>query len=291
MVLSEEQKQIIDAEYKLGKTAINIAKIIGVGKGQVFSYLKESNQIRKGGYKKMIDPELEGRVVDLYSTGLTTSQVAKEVDLGQSTIVGILQKYNAARSLSESHRKYSPELKQNAIDMYVRGHSLNAVSKFYDVTHPSSITQWLNDAGIPQRDRSEAAIGSNQHYMRGRTGEDHHLWKGGLSFGPYCPKFNKYFKRRVRAFFKHECALCGKPQSEEQRALQVHHIHYNKSSCCDVEAPREFILLCNSCHMKTNHNRDYWEEYLSDLIKTKYGGKCYYSEKEYVELDNIIVKK
>jgi hypothetical protein len=33
--------------------------------------------------------------------------------------------------------------------------------------------------------------------------------------------------------------------------------------------------------MKTNHNRDYWENYFSELINTKYGGKCYYTKEEY----------
>jgi len=272
---------IIDEMYSKGETAINIGKAIGIGKGRIFSYLKESGQIKKGGFKKLISSEKELEAVDLYNTGLSTSEVAERLNLGQSTIVYIIQKYGASRTLSESHQKYSQEIKDSAIKMYLEGHSLVAVAELHNIAHPASINQWLDEAGIPLRSRSEAAISSINHYMRGRTGEEHPLWKGGISYYPYCEKFTQEFRKRVREFFENKCCLCSKTREEEGRALQVHHVHYDKQSCCNENSPRQFILLCNSCHMKTNHNRDYWENYFSELINTKYGGKCYYTKEEY----------
>lgn len=122
------------------------------------------------------------------------------------------------------------------------------------------------------------------------TLENNNSWKGGVSFEPYCFKFNEEFRSRVRAFFNHTCLLCGKPQSEnkyktEKKAgkvqkLNVHHVHYRKDACCSEDAPRYFAPLCLECHRKTNDNREYWEDYFENLIDTKFGGKCYFTKEE-----------
>ena len=103
-------------------------------------------------------------------------------------------------------------------------------------------------------------------------GDKNGNWKGGISFEPYCPKFNREFKERVRAFFGYKCVECGTPQNGEK--LSVHHVNFNKKTCCDNSIPL-FVTLCRNCHMKTNHNRPYWEQHFTSLINDKYGGKCY----------------
>ena len=113
-----------------------------------------------------------------------------------------------------------------------------------------------------------------------RYGENSPVWKGGISFEPYCILFNKEFKERVRAFFDNKCAVCGKTKEENGRSLCIHHVNYDKKTCCN-DSERLFVPLCGSCHSKTNHNREEWEEYFKDLIKNKYGGKCYYTKEEY----------
>jgi hypothetical protein len=104
------------------------------------------------------------------------------------------------------------------------------------------------------------------------VGEKHPQWKGGISFEPYCPKFNKEFKERVRAFFGYKCAECGAPQNGGK--LPVHHVNFNKDTCCDESIPL-FVALCPSCHSKTNHNRPYWQQHFNEIINKDYGGKCY----------------
>lgn len=105
-------------------------------------------------------------------------------------------------------------------------------------------------------------------------GKKCHLWKGGISFSPYCPKFNRDFKERVREFFVRRCAECGKEEKCESRKLSVHHVNFNKMACCDDTKPL-FVPLCRSCHSATNSNRDYWQARFTNLIETKYGGKCW----------------
>ena len=108
-------------------------------------------------------------------------------------------------------------------------------------------------------------------------GKDHPQWKGGISFEPYCPKFNKEFKERVRTFFDHKCVECGNPENGKHHS--VHHVNFNKMSCCDTSIPL-FVTLCHNCHTKTNYHREYWEQHFTDMINIYYGGKCYFTIEE-----------
>jgi hypothetical protein len=92
-----------------------------------------------------------------------------------------------------------------------------------------------------------------------RRGENNPAWRGGHSYEPYCPKFNKAFKTKVRLFFDNKCAICGRTTKHK---LDVHHVDYNKQTCCDNSKPR-FVALCRKCHVNTNHNREYWANYIS----------------------------
>ena len=109
-------------------------------------------------------------------------------------------------------------------------------------------------------------------------------WQGGISFEPYCPKFNNEFKERVRSFFGYQCVECGTPQNGIK--LCVHHVNFNKQSCCDGTLPL-FVPLCTSCHSKTSGNRQYWEDHFTTLIKTYYEGKCYLTQEEQTVVKNV----
>jgi len=116
-------------------------------------------------------------------------------------------------------------------------------------------------------------------------GEKCYLWKGGISFEPYCPKFNNEFKERVRAFFDYTCPECG--TSQNGKKLCVHHINFNKKTCCDGTIPM-FVPLCDSCHGKTQSRRDYWKQHFIEMINSYYGGKCYFTIEEYQTLQQSI---
>ncbi len=105
-------------------------------------------------------------------------------------------------------------------------------------------------------------------------GDKCYLWKGGISFEPYCVKFTREFKERVRKFFGNECVVCGISQEEHGEKLHVHHVNFNKQTCCNEITPL-FVPLCRACHCRTNHHREYWEKYFTKIINEDYGGKCY----------------
>lgn len=107
-----------------------------------------------------------------------------------------------------------------------------------------------------------------------RRGEKNPRWNGGSSFEPYCVKFNKEFKERVRKFFNYTCVECGMSESENGRNLCVHHVNYDKEACCNKNNPL-FVTLCTSCHTKTNNKRENWEKHFTEIINSTYGGKCY----------------
>lgn len=105
--------------------------------------------------------------------------------------------------------------------------------------------------------------------MKKLTGENSVHWKGGISFEPYCPKFNKKFKESIRNKFERKCFLCNKPETDNGKKLCVHHVNYDKNCLCnDIKC--EFVPLCNSCHSKTNNNREYYENMITEkLLSTR----------------------
>ena len=96
-------------------------------------------------------------------------------------------------------------------------------------------------------------------------GENSTGWKGGISFEPYCHKFNEAFKESIREKFGRVCFLCPTTEEENGKKLSVHHVSYNKDCLCD-DSECEFVPLCNKCHTKTNFNRDYWENLIMGIL-------------------------
>lgn len=100
-------------------------------------------------------------------------------------------------------------------------------------------------------------------------GKNSPAWKNGVSFEPYCPKFNNAFKESVREKHCRVCFLCPTTEEENGKKLCVHHIDYNKDCLCD-DSECEFVPLCNKCHTKTNFNRDYWENLIMEKLNETY---------------------
>ena len=90
--------------------------------------------------------------------------------------------------------------------------------------------------------------------------ENHPNWRGGSSFAPYALGWNKTFKEQIRYRDGYKCQLCGVPESECSRKLHVHHVDYVKVNIKN----HNLISLCNSCHMKTNFNREYYIDIFSE---------------------------
>lgn len=103
---------------------------------------------------------------------------------------------------------------------------------------------------------------TKQKLSESKRGSKHPNWKGGISFEPYCNKFNKELKKNVRDKFNNSCFICGKIEKENGKKLSVHHVNYNKGQGCGYSW--SLIPLCSSCHAKTNFNRYYWFNLLNN---------------------------
>lgn len=86
----------------------------------------------------------------------------------------------------------------------------------------------------------------------GLVGERTSNWRGGISFEPYCPKFNETLKEKIRNRDNRTCQLCGKGEIEESRRLSIHHIDGDKMQGCGK--PWYLISLCSSCHSSIGQN-------------------------------------
>ena len=100
-------------------------------------------------------------------------------------------------------------------------------------------------------------------------GKNHHGWIHGEGNAPYHPNFNDAFKRKIRERDGNRCILCQCTPEQNRQALSLHHIHYDKANDCSNLL--DFILLCNSCNMRVNANRDFWTVYFETLVTIKYG--------------------
>ena len=96
-------------------------------------------------------------------------------------------------------------------------------------------------------------------------GELNHNWRNNSSLEEYGKAFNSRLREQIRFRDNYKCQLCGCPQIENYRRLDIHHEDYDKKN----NAFNNLISLCHSCHLKTNYNRPYWIQYFKDCGKAK----------------------
>jgi hypothetical protein len=127
-----------------------------------------------------------------------------------------------------------------------------------------------NDFGLKMKKIRESINNTGKHWKlsdetKNKIGSSHsgskcNFWKGGISSEVYTIDWTRSLKIAIRERDKYTCKICGNKQNDI--AFAVHHIDYNKKNC----NPNNLITLCNSCHSKTNGNREYWIKYCIDRL-------------------------
>jgi len=97
-------------------------------------------------------------------------------------------------------------------------------------------------------------------------GFKNHNWQAGKSFELYPQNFVRQLKDKIRVRDNFKCQLCDIPELELNRRLHIHHIDYDKRNCNETN----LISLCNSCHLKTNYDREKWTKYFIEKMENKY---------------------
>jgi hypothetical protein len=133
------------------------------------------------------------------------------------------------------------------------------------------IPETIVDINQFRKDKSEKII---EQYFGG-------FWYGNINYfdtPQYCEKWTEDLRERARAYRGYKCFECGTPQNG--RKLNVHHVHYNKKTCCDG-SPHDLVPLCLPCHTRTNGNRDFWESHFTEMIYSiDPRGKCFFTKEE-----------
>ena len=152
------------------------------------------------------------------------------------------------------------------IPKYIRGHG-NRNKHYSEETRqkmrkPKSKEhkQRLSEVGMGKK-QSEEQKRKHSECMRG---ENNPSWHNGISFEPYCYKFNEPKKEEIRERDGRICQECSKTEKENIKKLTCHHIHYDKPNC-----NADLISLCISCNSKANFNRSYWEEHFMKKLKER----------------------
>jgi hypothetical protein len=152
--------------------------------------------------------------------------------------------------------KHHSEETKIKISMASKGHTLSKESK-------KNISEKRKGMKFSEETRKKIS----ESHKGLAVGEKSGTWKGGISFLPYCHKFNKTLKEAVRNRDNHTCQLCNTPENDKNlndKKLAVHHIHYDKGNCYP-----DLISLCHSCHTKANHNREYFENLFMNKLNER----------------------
>lgn len=150
--------------------------------------------------------------------------------------------------------RHSPETRKRLRD---KTRELNRTNLEYRQRQVAGHTkEWI---GAEDRKARQAEWARTAMHLPGSLSPQ---WRGGISFEPYALGWNKTCKEQIRNRDGYRCRICGMPEVEYGRALDVHHIDYDKKNL----TPDNLISLCKSCHMKTNYFRDSWKEFFHALV-------------------------
>lgn len=125
--------------------------------------------------------------------------------------------------------------------------SARAVGRIITEETRIKISQALKGSFTSEETRDRNKGKNNPMYDR--TGETHPNWQGGISFEPYCSKFNNQLKESIRNRDNRTCVLCGTSEIQNGQRLSVHHIDADKMQGCNGKR-WHLCALCKSCNSK-----------------------------------------
>ncbi|MBU0958387.1 MAG: HNH endonuclease [Nanoarchaeota archaeon] len=311
---TEEQiKEIINLYENELQNPTEIGNKFGVSSGPIHRLLIENNinmtqshRMKKlwifgklSGLTKIFSKEQEEEIIRLYcDKKFCLTKIAKLFNVSKNVIKSRLlqkkihirgnseirknkklsiktrQNMSIARKGNKSAQKYFPdelEIKK-IVDLYKKELSLEKVGKIFNWSR-SVIRRILRENNIPVLRKGKIPWNKDKPYLQIAL-EKHHNWNSGSSFEPYDKFFNDKFKRAIRKRDNQVCMACGIHREKLSRALDIHHISYDKL----VSIPQNCISLCSSCHMKTNYNREHWIKFFQSLLAERY--KYEYSENQ-----------
>lgn len=168
---------------------------------------------------------------------------------------------NIARNLGCSNGAVWDALKRHKIPLRtLKETTKGEKNSFYGKKHTQEAKNKISNRDISIETRKKLS----KSHKGLQVGEKNGSWKGGISFLPYCPKFNSLLKEKIRDRDSRKCQLCPCTEEENGRKLDVHHIHYDKPNC-----NADLISVCKRCNAIVNFNRDYYESFFMEKLRIK----------------------
>lgn len=116
-------------------------------------------------------------------------------------------------------------------------------------THSKKAKANMSAAHIGKTQSEESRIKQSVTRTGKYTDKNNSNWQGGISFEPYCPRFNDQLKEQIRNRDNRICVLCGKSEIQNGKRLCVHHIDGDKMQGCNNKK-WHLCALCISCNSK-----------------------------------------
>lgn len=213
---------------------------------------------------------------------IVNEETRKKISLAHLGKPGKRPSEETKRKMSESHKGRCPS--KNTLLSAI---AANTGAKRTHESRKRMSTSHIGRPPISQDTRNKLSASSMGHLVSEETRRKirerqlDRCWYGNVpehDYIKYCEKFNENLKERVRAYFGYRCFECGAIQNGKK--LPVHHVHYNKKTCCDG-SPSDLIPLCPGCHNATNNNRNYWESHFTEILyASDPNGKCFFTREE-----------
>lgn len=150
--------------------------------------------------------------------------------------------------------------KYNGIPKYILGHYIYSEKDKQKMkeNHADFSGENHPQYGTHHSEETKQKIRDNHADMSGENHPDFSLdknpnWKGGISFDPYCEKFNEKKREEVRNNYNRQCYICGRKEKDnltkrgKMWKLSIHHVDNDKEQGCN-EKPWKLVPLCLHCH-------------------------------------------
>jgi len=301
----EERKNEILNLYSENHSISKIAKSMNCDSGVIKRILEKNDvEIRPPEYyfrgkpssKRLDLPEKE--IISMYvNKDIPPSKIAKRFNCSNIVIYGILKrnKIGLKRTTYFKGRVLRDKINlqyKKIIEMYEKENlsGTQIAKKFncnipliYKILKKNNVkmkgSKFFNKGQLPYNTGKERDEDIRKKISAKLQGISLKEWKNFNSFEPYDEFFNNKFKRAIRKRDNYVCLKCGKHQERLSRALDIHHINYDKK----LSIPQNCISLCRNCHSEVNFKRKHWAKFFQSLLNEKYNY-------QYSENQEVIIK-